>query len=208
VGDGRGCARRGRLLLGGARTARDTADALPWFATGCALLDSDACADQAFYAYRAGVDDELTTMRAVTACREESGYGCWVAGVLYSDPARYEPGRVEEYFTRACRLGHGPGCTAVAGTLNENRLAEVYKSLRRACALRDGEGCQLYAELLGDWESTDGPLHYLALACEYGSADGCWMMMSLERGRGHEVEEGRYRSRACRLDPAYCRVKL
>jgi len=207
VGDGRGCARRGYLQLRRARTARDTADALPWFNLGCALLDSDACADLAWYAYRAGVEDALSAVRAVTACLEDSGYGCWVAGELYADPARAEPGRVEGYRTRACRLGYGPGCTALAGMLDEARAGDAFKHLRRACALRDGAGCRMYGEELvgiGILERADV---FVARACELGDARACWQAVSRAQASQDPVREGEYRSRACRLDRAYCKQK-
>ena len=207
VGDGRGCARRGHLLL---RRGRDTAQAIAWFTQGCTLLDSDACADEAYFSYRSGKTDELLALRAVTACNEGSGYGCQVAAELYADPARSEPGRVESHLRRACVLGHGPACTQLGEAMFvDDRAGDAVKLLRRACTLRHGPGCALYGELVGsESDASEQVVRFYELACGYGHAEACWEMTRYVREQGRPVEEGEYRSRACRLSAAYCKQKL
>jgi TPR repeat protein len=208
VGDGLGCARRGHLLLRGAGTSRDSAEALDAFTDGCLLLDSDACADLALLSHRRGMADESTVMRAVTACLEGSGYGCWVAAELYGDGIRPDPRREVAYLERACRQGYGAGCADLGNIAQgEGRLQDAFKQLRRACDLRSPEGCLLYGSLVTEQVGPEHEEAWLARACEYGLASACWDLSQLSAARGREVEAGVYRSRACGLNASNCKRK-
>lgn len=211
VGDGPGCAQGGQQLLRRARTSADTTEALRWFDEGCTLLDSGACADLALHGFRTGrVPGHLALFRAVTACNEESGYGCRAAAELYHDPALYDPARAGAYLERGCGLGDGAACRELgqlALDADEHDPAAL-KLLRRACTLRDGAGCALYGAVvrtLAQQPELERP--FVALGCEYGYADACLAMALMAREAGDMVRHGEYRGRACRLDPAMCKQR-
>jgi TPR repeat protein len=205
VPDGAGCAGMGRLLLRKGGVQRDTEAALAWLEDGCALLDSDSCADVAYHGLPSGtVTVDVALLRALTACFERSGYGCWVAGWLYQQTGSEGRGNAQQYQRQACDLAYAPGCTALAGMLGGDRVADAFKHLRRACVLGDGEGCAAYGSLLAS-QDVPGEAYYRAVGCEMGHAPTCWELMHAAADAGLEVEAGELRSRACRLDPAYCK---
>lgn len=205
VADGAGCTGMGRLLLQRSRPPPDTAAAVTWFRDGCALLDSDSCAEVAYHGLQSGtVTVEVALLRALTACFEESGHGCWVAAWLYEQTGSEGRGNAQEYLRQACDLAYAPGCTALAGMLGDDRVADAFKHLRRACVLGDGAGCAAYGSLLASRDAP-GEAYYRVIACENGHAPACWELMQLASEAGREVEAGELRSRTCRLDPAYCK---
>jgi TPR repeat protein len=205
VPDGAGCAGMGRLLLRTGGVQRDTEAALAWLEDGCTLLDSDACADVAYHGLPSGtVTLAVARLRALTACFEGSGYGCWVAGWLYQQTGSEGRGNAQQYLRQACDLAYAPGCTALAGMLGGDRVADAFKHLRRACVLGDGEGCAAYGSLLAT-QDAPGEAYYHVVACENGYAQACWLAMEHARASADPVREGEYRSRACRLDRTYCK---
>lgn len=212
AGDGAACARLGRALLAGEPDSAAVTRGVAYFQRGCDLLDSDACADLAYHGLRhRRVAFPLAQLRAVTACNEGSGYGCWVAAEVYARSPLDQARQAGRYRERACALGHGPACTELGQAIfNNGRAGNALKLLRRACTLRHGDGCAMYGELVGMVANVSGQtIRFYGLACDYGQAEACWRMMEHVRGQqGREVEEGQYRSRACRLSAAFCKQKL
>lgn len=208
LGDGAGCTEAGHQRVHAAATRADTAAAVPHFDAGCALLDSHGCADLAYYGFLTeSVPGHLALLRAVAACYEKVGYGCWVAGFLYQQPGLDDVEQVEPYHHRACRLDYGPGCAELGRLLAEDGRPEALKYLRRACALRDGAGCRMYGEQLVENDLAERADVFVLRGCALGDAEACWEAMEQARESQDAVREGEYRSRACRLDPYFCKLK-
>ncbi|HEX5871117.1 MAG TPA: hypothetical protein VFY65_11900 [Longimicrobium sp.] len=234
AGDGDACARMGRTQDPGATDSAAVARAMDWFRRGCELVDSDSCADLAYYGtLHEQVPLPLAQLRAVTACNEDSGYGCWVAGWLYRQPALLDDAQADRYLRRACRLDYGPGCTEMGDvpvtnpvprcrgecTEGDRGLAELLESLgidhhydplkyfRRGCALGDAAGCSRFAAALRNIGDEPRSVVFSRRACEYGDAQACWDLMQIARSVPDEVAEGTLRTRACRADPTFCKRK-
>ncbi|HEX2207469.1 MAG TPA: hypothetical protein VHG93_07285 [Longimicrobium sp.] len=247
LGDGAACARLGRTLLAVVRVVMDRDSnvarrerverGMRLLQRGCDLVDSESCADLAYHGLRNGVlPPSLAQLRAVTACNENSGYGCWVAGWLHRQPGVRDEERAASYLRRACELGYGRGCTEWRGTVEvkedpvircrvtasgctremtmrtsvvyvPERGPEAFKYFRRACALGDPVGCARFAATLR--EAGDAPRAdvFFRRACEYGDAESCWTVMLNARSSSNEVDEGEFRARACRLSADFCKRK-
>jgi TPR repeat protein len=215
LGYGSACHYLGRMLAGlgpgpadtlpPAATRVDTARAVEFLRQGCTLLDFNACADLAYHGYRMGAEPAATALfRARTLCDEGRGVACRVAGVLGREAVTDDPQEAERSLRRACLLDDGRGCRELGQAMEAD---SARKYLRRACVLGDGAGCRMFADLGAsvDLTPTSAQTALLARACALGDAEGCWRLMEGARTDGREVEEGEYRTRACRLDPAYCK---
>lgn len=215
LGDGAACALIGHTVLAQAVVPDSTLArrALAWFQRGCELVDSESCADLAWFGTQHDlVPLPLAQLRAVTACIENSGAGCRVAGWLYMRHEAQDLPRADQYLRRACLLDDAEAC-ADAGLLawEDDNMPDALKYYRRACALGSGDACYSYGRMVAPPDSSGVPADpspaYLSMACEYGLADGCWMLAIRAHQAQDPVQEGEYRARACRGDAAYCKRK-
>jgi TPR repeat protein len=207
LGDGVACGYRGEMLLAGEPDPAAVAGALDWFRRGCELVESESCAELAHIGtHYQQIALPLAQLRAVTACNEDSGYGCWVAGWLYGHEGVGDTVRVRQYFQRACALDYGFGCADLGLLLAEQgATADAFKYLRHACALRDGAGCRMYGDQLSWMGTPERTPIFMVRGCALGDAEACWRAMEQARESQDPVREGEYRSRACRLNRTYCK---
>ena len=149
---------------------------------------------------------DVALLRAVTACNEGLGAGCNYAGWLLREPAFGQPAQSLVYFRRACDLNYAWSCFRL-GEL-ETTTSRRAKYYRRACELRESYGCNGLAVLLeSTFAQPERAVVFYERACSDGMAKACWAAKGIRRARDDLLNEGLDRSRACALDPQYCKKR-
>jgi TPR repeat protein len=209
LGHGYACWDLGNLAV--SAVPPDTAAALVQYRKGCLLFERLACAELALKEYMFHHDSaEVALLRAVTACNERLGAGCNYAGWLLREPAfNQTPQALNEslvYFRRACNLDYAWSCYRL-GELEPvtSRRAKYY---RRACGLQEAYGCNGLASLLETkFAEPDRAVVFYERACTGGMAKACWAAKGIRRTHDDLLNEGLDRTRACALDPQYCKKR-
>ena len=207
LGHGYACWNLGNLAI--SAVPPDTAAALVEYRKGCLLFERLACAELALKEYMLHHDSaDVALLRSVTACNEGLGAGCNYAGWLLREPAFGQTtqslGQSLVYFRRACDLNYAWSCYRL-GELETtpSRRAKYY---RRACELVEAYGCNGLASLLETtFAQPDRAVVFYERACTEGMARACWAAKGIRRARDDLLNEGLDRTRACGLDPQYCK---
>jgi hypothetical protein len=201
------CISLGRAILAadpGRTAAADSA-----YQAGCTLLYADACAEHALLLFQTfGSNDDsahVAYTTAVAGCFVSGADSCRYAGWMLLRSPQLDPGRAPVWLHRACDLEDAWSCTLSVQAWSSP--ADSIKYLRRACALQDGTGCFTLAELVDAKFGLTAQADSLYVkGCTLHIAGACWDAMLRAHARGDAVNEGIYRTRACRFGkPVYCK---
>ncbi len=145
------------------------------------------------------------------ACINGNSAKCYALGDMFlrGEQVRLDHAEAKRYFEKSCNEGFAKSCVRL-GDMYERALG-VEKELKKAKAyyekgaeLGDGEGYYHIAQM----KKTHNKLYYYALACEYGSANGCFQMkMAYRYGKGVKKSEQlalKYAEKNCKLSKYAC----
>ncbi len=145
------------------------------------------------------------------ACKEGNRQKCYLLGERFSrgNLVRLDYVEAKRYYEKACQGDHAKSCTCL-GDMYERQLG-VKKDLKKAksyykkgAKLGDGEGYYHIAQM----QETQNKPYYYALACEHGSANGCFQMeMAYRYGKGVKKNEQlalTYATKNCKLSKYAC----
>jgi len=134
------------------------------------------------------------------ACSMESGQGCWVLGVLYSEGLKgvekQDTAQAKDLFEKSCNLGNGSGCYDLGlfyytgNTETEQDYGQAKDLFEKSCRLRDGNGCHVAGTIYYKGKGVDQDLrqakYYYGKSCRLGDDAGCAMLNRLNDLDGGE----------------------
>ncbi len=125
------------------------------------------------------------------ACRGGLAVACQDRAVLAEEGVGERDEAVAaRFFSKACELGHEPGC--VGARQADPTLRQDPESWERRCGEGELQDCVqfgLFREAGGEFPGVGEATEYFQRACEGGLADGCFWWARYLEGRGMEGDE-------------------
>jgi uncharacterized protein len=148
LGDATSCADYGLLLLRGSLGSAAIEEGISILKNACSNGAPTGClALSRAHAEGIGVskDEDKALEYATTACEANMGAGCTRLAEIQMSLSVWGQGDVSELYTRACDLGDGRGCAAIAlKKLGSEPLSyEILKAIEMGCFQDDTESCRV-----------------------------------------------------------------
>lgn len=183
LGDALSCADYGLLVLRGSLGSSAIDEGISILKNACLNGAPTGClALSRAYAEGIGVskDDDKALEYATTACDANMGAGCTLLAEIQMLLSVWGQGDVSELYNRACELGDGKGCAAIALKRLESEplSSDILKAIEAGCLQDDIESCRVLGTSLLHGagvalKDEEGGLNALRKSCFGGDNQAC-----------------------------------